>query len=282
MAGQPVVRRPDLPLEFYRPRTTVAVVGTQVVTVSVEGELATVTLDRAGQLNAQTPQMWLELSAIGSGLPGSVRVVVVRGNGRAFSAGLDHAMFTSTGIPGQDSLADLAGLEPELGEARIAQFQSAFSWLARPDLISIAAVQGHAVGAGFQLALACDMRVLADDAQLTMAEVPLGLVPDLGGTRRLLELVGYSRALEICITGRRVGAAEAVAIGLANRCVPIADLDSVAEQTARALLVAPRNSMIEAKALLLVAASNTQSEQERAERSAQHRLLRELTGRFDG
>jgi enoyl-CoA hydratase/carnithine racemase len=191
-------------------------------------------------------------------------------------------MFTSTGIPGSDSLAHLAGLSPEIGEARIADFQRAFSWLSRPDLVSVAAVQGHAVGAGFQLALACDLRVIGDDAQFTMAEVPLGLVPDLGGTRRLVELVGYSRALEICITGRRIGAAEAMSIGLANRCVPVAELGAAVEETARALLASPRNAMIEAKALLLAASLNTQSEQERAERSAQHRLLRELTGRFDG
>ena len=73
---------------------------------------------------------------------------------------------------------------------------------------------------GFQLALACDLRVLADDAQLTMAEVTLGLVPDLGGTKRLVDLVGYARALEICVTGRRVDAAEAERIGLATVVVP--------------------------------------------------------------
>ncbi len=70
-------------------------------------------------------------------------------------------------------------------------------------------MQGHAIGAGFQLALACDLRVLAEDARFSMAEVTLGLVPDLAGTKRLVELVGYARALEICATGRRIDATEA-------------------------------------------------------------------------
>ena len=76
--------------------------------------------------------------------------------------------------------------------AEIASFQAAFDAFARPNLISLALVQGHAVGAGFQLALACDVRIAAADAQFTMAEISLGLVPDLGGTKRLVELVGYS------------------------------------------------------------------------------------------
>ena len=70
--------------------------------------------------------------------------------------------------------------------------------------MTIAAVQGHAIGAGFQLALACDFRVLAEDVQFCMAETGLGLVPDLGGTLPLVRLVGYSRAAEICVTSRRV------------------------------------------------------------------------------
>ena len=102
-------------------------------------------------------------------------------------------------------------------DAAIAGFQEAFTWWRRPDLVSVAAVQGHAVGAGFQLALACDVRVVADDVQLAMREPSLGLVPDLVGTWPLVQAVGYSRALEICLSGRWVGADEAVAIGIALR-----------------------------------------------------------------
>ena len=192
-----------------------------------DGPLATVVLDRPERLNAQTPHTWTALREAGRSLPGDVRVVVVRGEGRAFSAGLDRAAFTPGGIPGATGLAELATLPAERGDAVIRGFQEAFGWLRRPDLVSVAAVQGHAIGAGFQLALACDLRVLAADAQLSMAETGLGLVPDLGGTHPLVAAVGYPRALEICLTARRVDAVEALAIGLATIVVPRDTLDAV-------------------------------------------------------
>lgn len=241
------------------------------LTVRVDGELATVTLDRPAQLNAQTPHTWARLRAIGAQLDGSVRVVLVTATGRAFSAGLDRAVSSTV-------LTQVAHLDPDAGEALIEGYQAAFGWLARTDIVSIAAVQGHAVGAGFQLALACDIRLLADDAVLTMAEVPLGLVPDLGGTRRLVELVGYSRAMEICLTGRGVPAAEALSMGLASRVVPAEALGGAARDTADAILRAPRPAVIEAKALLRAAGRRSQAEQEAAERAAQHRLLRTRAG----
>ena len=116
--------------------------------------------------------------------------------------------------------------------------------------MSIAAVQGHAIGAGFQLALACDLRVVADDVQFAMRETSLGLVPDLAGTHPLVELVGYARALEICATGRFVHAEEARATGLANLVVPADELDGAVNDLAAALLAAPRDAVIETKALL--------------------------------
>jgi enoyl-CoA hydratase/carnithine racemase len=247
------------------------------VSLIIDGALATVTLDRPDRLNAQTPLTWAALRAIGSALPGSVRMVLVQGTGRAFSAGLDRRMFTDppTGAP---SLPELAAMAPDEAGRLIAGYQDAFGWLARPDIVSIAAVQGHAVGAGFQLALACDLRVLADDAVLTMAEVTLGLVPDLGGTRRLVELIGYSRAMDIVLTARAVPAAEAMAIGLASRVVPRAELGSAASELVDTILARPRDAVIEAKALLLHASSTGTGEQEAAERAAQYRLLRALSG----
>jgi len=208
-------------------------------------------------------------------LPGSVRVVVVRGEGRAFSAGLDRALYAAAGT-GDGALAALAAASTEDASATIADFQAGFGWLARPDLVSIAAVHGHAIGAGLQLALACDLRILADDAQLTMAEVGLGLVPDLGGTKRLVELVGYSRAARICLTAQPVGAEEAVRIGLASAVVAADELEAAVAKTVQAILAQPRAAVIETKALLLAASGRSQSEQEAAEREAQHRRLRDL------
>jgi len=242
---------------------------------SVDDRVATVTLCRPDVLNAQTPAMWAELTDISRELPGDVRVVIVRGEGRAFSAGLDLSVARSRG---DSSLADLARLSPDECAERIAGFQSAFTWLRRPSLVTIAAVQGHAIGAGFQLALNCDMRVLADDARFSMAEVTLGLVPDLGGTKRLTELVGPSRALEICLTGRRLTADEADRIGLATAVVPAADLDGAVDDLAAAVLTAPTGAVAEIKALVTGASERSYAAQDRAEREAQTRRLRDLSG----
>lgn len=237
-----------------------------------DGPVATVTLCRPDVLNAQTPQTWQRLREVARELTGEVRVVVVRGAGRAFSAGLDRTAAAGLG-------AELAALPESEAVARIAEFQEAFSWLRNPSVVTIAAVQGAAVGAGLQLALACDFRVLAEDARLAMAEIKLGLVPDLGGTKRLLELVGYARALELCLTARTLSADEAYRIGLATLVAPAGDLDaSVADLTA-AVLAADRNAVTEIKGLLSGAAVRSYPEQARAEREAQVRRLQELFAR---
>jgi enoyl-CoA hydratase/carnithine racemase len=111
-----------------------------------------------------------------------------------------------------------------------------------------------------------------------MAEPSLGLVPDLGGTKRLVDAVGYSRAVEICLTARRVGAAEAERIGLAAMVVAGDQLDSAVSDLTAALLAVSRGAGIETKALLAAAGGRSQAEQEAAERAAQLRRLRELVG----
>ncbi len=248
------------------------------VRLTVDDVIATVTLAGPAKRNAQSPAMWRALAEAGSLLPGTVRIVVLRGEGKSFSAGLDRQAFTPEGFDGEPSFLDLArGTDSEL-DATIAEYQEAFTWWRRTDLVSIAAVQGHAIGAGFQLALACDLRVCADDAQFAMRETSLGLVPDLTGTHPLVSLVGYARALEICATGRFVHADEAERIGLANLVVPGADLESAVADLAAALVAAPRDAVIETKALLAGAVSRTYEEQRAAERAAQARRLRDLAG----
>jgi enoyl-CoA hydratase/carnithine racemase len=245
------------------------------VRFDLDGPVATVTLCRPEVLNAQTPAMWAELANISRKLPGDVRVVIVRGEGRAFSAGLDLSVARGDG---DSSLTRLAHLSPEESADRIAGFQSAFTWLRNPSIVTIAAVQGHAIGAGFQLALNCDIRVLAADAKFSMAEVTLGLVPDLGGTKRLTELVGSSRALEICLTGRRIPADEADRIGLATTVVPAGELEGTVRDLAAAVLAADAGAVAEIKALIAGAPLRTYAEQDRAEREAQTRRLRDLLG----
>ncbi|UUN26154.1 enoyl-CoA hydratase/isomerase family protein [Streptomyces sp. FIT100] len=251
------------------------------VRLSVEDAVATVTLSNPAKRNAQSPALWRALAEAGRSLPGTVRVVVLRGEGKSFSAGLDRQAFTPEGFDGEPSFLDLArGSDAEL-DAVIAEYQEAFTWWRRNDIVSIAAVQGHAIGAGFQLALACDLRIAAQDVQFAMRETSLGLVPDLTGTHPLVSLVGYARALEICATGRFVQAEEAERIGLANLVVPAGELGASVRDLAAALLAAPRDAVIETKALLRGAQGRTYEEQRTAERVAQARRLRDLAGLAD-
>ncbi|MFM9611194.1 enoyl-CoA hydratase/isomerase family protein [Streptomyces niveiscabiei] len=248
------------------------------VRLTVDDTLATVTLTNPAKRNAQSPAMWRALAEAGRSLPGSVRVVVLRGEGTSFSAGLDRQMFTPEGIEGEPSFVDLARRGDAELDAAIAGFQEGFTWWRRSDVVSVAAVQGHAIGAGFQLALACDLRVVADDVQFAMRETSLGLVPDLTGTHPLVSLVGYGRAAEICLTGRYVHADEALRIGLANTVVPAADLDKAVQDLTATLLAAPRDAVVETKALLQGAAGRSYDDQRTAERTAQARRLRDLAG----
>lgn len=247
------------------------------VRTSRGGAVLTVTLDRPDQLNAQTPATWAALAAVGDALDDDVRVVVLRGEGRSFSAGLDRTLFSpEPGVAG--GLGDLGRLSAEEAQERIRGYQGGFRWLRSPAIVSVAAVQGHAIGAGAQLALACDLRVLTVDAQLRLPEATLGLVPDLTGTSNLVELVGYSRAMEICLTGRAVGAAEAQAIGLANVVVPAADLDGAVADLVAALVEPSVGASRETAALVRSAVRNPPDVQDAAERAAQVRRLHELVG----
>ncbi|MGC4111857.1 MAG: enoyl-CoA hydratase/isomerase family protein [Nocardioides sp.] len=247
------------------------------LTYSVSGPVATVTLSRPEVRNAQTPAMWRALAAIGESVADDVRVVVVRGEGPSFSAGLDRAMLDPTGA-GDDpeSIPALLTRPDEEVSAAVDGFQRGFTWLRDPRFVSIAVVQGHAIGAGFQLALSCDLRVLGADAQLCMKEPALGLVPDLTGTKPLVESVGYARALEICATARVVRAPEALEIGLATVVCPVSELDGALTDLVEALTAPMAGAVRETKALLQSAASSSLEDQRRLEREAQTRRFREL------
>jgi enoyl-CoA hydratase/carnithine racemase len=237
---------------------------------------ADVVLARPDARNAQTPATWRALAAVPRLLPADVRVVVLTGEGQSFSAGLDRRMLTPGGIPGEPGLVEMARMGgAELDDA-IAGFQQAFSWWREAGAVTVAAVQGHAVGAGFQLALACDLMLCADDAQLCMREPALGLVPDLGGTQVLVQRVGYPRALEICATTRWVHAPEAVRLGLALLAVPNDELAGAVDDLAAALLAAPAGAVAATKRLLRDASSRSYPEQLAAERAEQSARLAEM------
>jgi enoyl-CoA hydratase/carnithine racemase len=243
--------------------------------LAIAGPVATVTLNRPERRNAMTPGMWRGLASIGTQIPDSVRVVIVRGAGPSFCAGIDLRMFSREGVPGEPPNPNPH--DPGFDDS-VAGFQAGYRWLRNPAFVSVAVVQGHAIGAGFQLALSCDLRVLADDAKLSMKEPALGLVPDLTGTKPLVDIVGLARATELCLTARVVGAHEAAQLRLAELVVPAAELDGAVSDLAGALLSTDAAAARATKELLQQAAGNTLEEQAAAERAAQGRLLRGRSG----
>jgi enoyl-CoA hydratase/carnithine racemase len=253
---------------------------------AVSGAVATVTLCRPELRNAQTPAMWRALAVLGEEMPDDVRVVVVRGEGPSFSSGLDRAMFDPAGARGAggdpESIPGMFARSDEEISQTIDGFQRGFTWLRDPRFVSVAVVQGYAIGAGFQLALSCDLRVVGEDAQFCMKEPALGLVPDLTGTQPLVASVGYARALEICATARTVGAAEALQIGLATVVCPVTELDGALADLVGALTAPMAGAVRETKALLLAASGRTLEEQRRDEREAQVRRFRELAALMTG
>ena len=248
--------------------------------LTVDGPVARVVLDRPEVRNAQTPAMWAELADFGTALPSDVRVVVVSGEGPSFSAGLDRRLIMGDNDLGEEPLLSLGAKPADELDKLIAHFQAGFSWLRNPQIVSIAAVQGHAVGAGFQLALAADRRVAALDAWFAMSETSLGLVPDRGGPGPLGHLVGYARALEICATGRKVSAPEALDIGLVGSLAPAADLAETTGSLVEALLAAPSPALRALKPLLRGAVDADRATQLGREREAQTGLLQAMLGGF--
>lgn len=231
--------------------------------------IAHVVLDGPATLNAQTPTTWHDLAQVAADLPRDTRVVVLRGAGRAFSSGLDRAAFAD--------LAELRGLGEADLDRRVAAFQAAFTCWRPPGVLSVAAVHGAAVGAGFQLALACDLRVAAQSARFRMAETSLGLVPDLAGTGPLVRAVGEATAIELCLTGRTVGAEEALGIGLVQAVVPDAELSQATADLLGAVLQSGPAAVAATLDLLRGAATREPDEQRARERAAQITLLRART-----
>jgi enoyl-CoA hydratase/carnithine racemase len=201
-----------------------------------QGDIGTLTLARPAKRNAQNPLMWQELARLGAALlpDQTLRCLVVTGEGPAFSAGIDLV----EGMAGL--LADAAGRpsDEHTLEAGLAVVGT-FSWISGLGCASIAAVRGHAYGAGLQLALACDFRIFAEGTKVGLTETRYGLLPDMGATVRLPRIVGESRARELILLGDVIDAAEALRIGLANRVVAGEDLDTAAAELAARVAAQP-------------------------------------------
>jgi enoyl-CoA hydratase/carnithine racemase len=244
------------------------------VRLTSSGPVATVWLDRPEVRNAQTFATWHSLAQIAGELPATTQVVLIRGTGPDFSAGMDLRMMRPGGMGAEGSLADLQQLGNAQLDERIATFQQGFSCWRALDAVVIAVVQGRAIGAGCQLALAADLRLLAEDAVLCLAEAGLGLVPDLGGTARLIELVGPSVGLDLCATARPVPAAEARQLGLANYVAPAELLEAALDDLVGSLVTKKPEVLRSVKRLMAAGRWNAYGDQLAAERAAQVPLLR--------
>lgn len=188
----------------------------QHLTIEKRDRIATLTISRPDKLNALNDATIGELSAAVDNLRLSDDVggIIVTGAGRAFVAGAD--------------IAELASQDPVMAKARARGGQETFRRIETSPKPVVAAINGFALGGGCELAMACHIRVAADNAKFGQPEVKLGLTPGYGGTQRLARLVGKGRALELLLTGDMIDAAEAYRIGLVNRVVPPAELMDVA------------------------------------------------------
>jgi enoyl-CoA hydratase/carnithine racemase len=189
------------------------------VTISRDGGVADVRLNRPDKLNALDPSMFDALIEAGEDLKAdtSVRAVVLSGEGRAFCAGLDFSSFQAMagGEAGRRVLGEAAAA-PSYATAQAKGQQAVYVWREIPAPV-IAAVSGHALGGGFQLALGADLRYVHPNAQMSVLEIRWGLIPDMCGTQLLPPLVGLETAKDLTFSGRMVSGEEAVRLGLASR-----------------------------------------------------------------
>jgi enoyl-CoA hydratase len=201
----------------------------QTITLDVRDQIAWVTLNRPESMNAINRQMTRELVDVcrHAEEDNGIRVLIFTGAGeRAFSAGMD--------------LKERAGGEFSFLERRQHKVSAPIRTQARAVAAmtkpTIAAIRGYCVGGGLELALACDLRVAAEDGKLGLTEVRRGLIPGAGGTQRLARAVGAAKALEMCLTGENVTGGEAQQLGLVNAAVPAAQVLKTAEDLAQRIL----------------------------------------------
>jgi len=181
-----------------------------------------VTIDRPKSLNALNAQTINELRRVFNDVreDEAVKCVILTGGGeKAFVAGAD--------------ITELAQMTPITGKATAELGQRVFLSIERCPKPVIAAINGFALGGGCELALACHIRIASEKAQIGLPEVTLGIIPGYGGTQRMARLLGKGKALELILTGDRIGAADAEKIGLVNKVVPAADLMTAAEEMGR-------------------------------------------------
>ena len=232
----------------------------QNILVSQEGPVGIVTLNRPQTLNALNSQLMDELTAAIDGFEAddAIRCVIITGSEKAFAAGAD------------------------IGEMQAKSFAQVYkedfvtkNWerVARARKPVIAAVAGFALGGGCELAMMCDFILAADNAKFGQPEINLGVGPGAGGTQRLTRAIGKAKAMEMCLTGRMIDAAEAERAGLVARVVPLADLMAEARKVARKIASASLPAMMMVKECVNRAPETTLAEGLRFERRLFHALF---------
>ncbi len=194
----------------------------QTILFGVNDPVGLITINRPDKLNALNAQAKSELRAALEQCKNneSISVVILTGAGeKAFVAGTD--------------IKELTELNTETGKAFSQGGQSVFDLVENLGKPVIAAVNGYALGGGMELALACHIRIAAENAKFGQPEVNLGIIPGYGGTQRLARLVGKGRGMELILTGDQIDAQEALRIGLVNKVVPLPDLIGTARAMAQ-------------------------------------------------
>lgn len=231
----------------------------ETITVEQRGRVGLITLNRPKALNALNTQLMTEVVAASTAFDSDegVGAIVLTGSDRAFAAGADIREMSASSYR-------------DIYVGSLFSAWDAFGTLRTP---TIAAVAGFALGGGCEVAMMCDIIIAADTAKFGQPEINLGVMPGLGGTQRLTRAVGKSRAMELILTGRTIGADEAAASGLVSRVVPAADL--LDDALATAALIASKSLPVvyAAKEAVSVAFESTLAEGLRFERRSFYSLF---------
>ena len=193
----------------------------ETIIAETKGRVGLIRLNRPNALNALNAQIVKDISAALDGFEAddTIGAIVITGSDKAFAAGAD--------IKEMQSKTYMQAYKED--------FISAWDRVARCRKPTIAAVAGFALGGGCELAMMCDILIAADTAKFGQPEIKLGVMPGAGGTQRLIRQVGKAKAMEMCLTGRMMDAAEAERVGLASRVVPAANLVEDAVKTAETI-----------------------------------------------
>jgi 2-(1,2-epoxy-1,2-dihydrophenyl)acetyl-CoA isomerase len=223
-----------------------------LIAVSVDGPVGTITLNRAEKLNALTVEMVGELAEALTMLAAAeaVRVIVITGAGKAFCSGADVSLLRDLVTRGDEAT----------GRRLVDSLRAVAHGIREAPQPVLACVNGVAAGGGANLALACDLRIAADTAQIGQVFMKIGLHPDFGGTYYLPRLVGASKALELILGADLVGASEALRLGIVNRVVPAADLAAATRAWAQQIAAAPPLAVRRAKRAVYLSERATMDE----------------------